>query len=153
MTPKLAGLKLTLQALGIPLNTESLSGRIQLQKSVYLAQAAGVPLRYRYNWYLRGPYSPDLTRDYFELPQTETADGYRLSDRSQEAIELIKPLLTVPPMVGLPRDRWLELLASLLYLEREAGKSRTQAYSLIAERKPSLRSYAPFAQKQLEAVG
>jgi len=153
MSPKLAGLKLTLEALGIRLNTDSLSGRVQLQKAVYLAQAAGVPLRYRYNWYIRGPYSPALTRDYFELSRIDAASGYRLSDKSEEAIEVIRPLLTVPPTVGLLRDRWLELLASLLYLERESGISKAQAYNVLAQRKPSLRSYAPSAQKQLEAAG
>ena len=43
------------------------SGRLRFQKTVHLLQSFGIDLGYRYNWYLRGPYCPDLTKDGFEL--------------------------------------------------------------------------------------
>ena len=45
----------------------SFSGRLLFQKTVQLLQSFGIDLGYRYNWYLRGPYSPDLAKDGFEL--------------------------------------------------------------------------------------
>ena len=42
-------------------------GRLVLQKSVYLLQAYGIYLGYKFSWYVHGPYCPQLTRDAFEL--------------------------------------------------------------------------------------
>ena len=42
-------------------------GRLTFQKTVQLLQSFGIDMGYRYNWYLRGPYCPDLTRAGFEL--------------------------------------------------------------------------------------
>ena len=43
------------------------SGRLVLQKTIYLMQAFGVYLGYEFGWYLHGPYSTTLTRHGFEL--------------------------------------------------------------------------------------
>ena len=61
------GLKLTLDALGQDLDLADFNRRLVLQKTVYLVQAAKVDLGYTFRWYLRGPYSPGLTRDAFSL--------------------------------------------------------------------------------------
>ena len=42
-------------------------GRLRFQKTVQLLQSFGIDLGYRYNWYIRGPYCPDLAKDGFEL--------------------------------------------------------------------------------------
>ena len=46
---------------------DTFDGRLRFQKTVQILQAFGIDLGYYYNWYLRGPYCPDLTRDGFEL--------------------------------------------------------------------------------------
>ena len=46
---------------------ETFEGRLRLQKTVYLLQSFGIDLGYYFTWYLRGPYSPELTRDGFKL--------------------------------------------------------------------------------------
>lgn len=48
-------------------NMDHFSGRLQFQKTVHILQSFGIDLGYRYNWYLRGPYCPDLTKSGFEL--------------------------------------------------------------------------------------
>ncbi len=115
------GLKLTLDALGLPLCLGTFDDRMALQKVIYLCQAAGVHLGYDYNWYLRGPYSPDLTRDAFALRAKqqshldETA-GWNLDRESIRNLDRIKPIWQTKPETE--RPRWLELLASLVFLKR-----------------------------------
>ncbi len=49
------------------LNMDTFDGRLRFQKKVQLLQSFGFDLGYDYNWYLRGPYSPELTKDGFKL--------------------------------------------------------------------------------------
>jgi uncharacterized protein YwgA len=115
------GLKLTLDALPLPLCLDTFDDRMAIQKAIYLCQEAGVHLGYRYTWYLRGPYSPALTRDAFALRAgqnsgfDETA-GWNLDEESIRKLEKIKPLWRNKPQAD--RPRWLELLASVLFLRR-----------------------------------
>lgn len=41
--------------------------RLILQKTIYLMQEFGLNIGYFYSWYIRGPYSPALTRDAYEV--------------------------------------------------------------------------------------
>src|SRR5262244_2477390 len=113
------GLKLTLDALGLPIRLDSFSDRLILQKAVYLSQAAGVQLGYSYNWYLRGPYSPTLTRDAFaidtELKQgVDDSKGSNLDPTSLQRLgELRKLINSIPPQ---ELSGELELLASVRFL-------------------------------------
>jgi len=43
----------------------SLDTRVILQKKVYFLQEFGCKLGYNFGWYLKGPYSTDLTRDAY----------------------------------------------------------------------------------------
>ncbi len=97
------------------ISTSTFDERLVLQKRVLLMSAAGIDLGYRFNWYLRCPYCPGLTRDAF----TVTAEP-----RKPQKVEL-------PPIVDqriseLERTlggSWsspdqLELLTSVYYLQR-----------------------------------
>ena len=48
---------------------DTFDGRLTFQKTIQLLQSFGINLGYRYNWYLRGPYSPDLAKDGFKLKE------------------------------------------------------------------------------------
>jgi uncharacterized protein YwgA len=90
-----------------------------MQKAAYLAQAAGVGLGYFFRWYLRGPYSPDLTSDAFgiqdELKAGSTeADTWVLDEQSRGKLRGLKPLLSQPD--DQEKARYLELLASIHFL-------------------------------------
>ncbi len=41
--------------------------RLVLQKRVYLLQAFGIFMGYKFSWYIHGPYSPTLTKDAYKL--------------------------------------------------------------------------------------
>lgn len=117
MDQRQIGLKLAMDKLDLPVDISSFERRLTLQKSVYLAQAAGVNLGYPYRWYLRGPYSQTLTADAFALVDAVSARAdesrdWELDEVSQRKLKLIGQL-----RVGsLPRDRALELLASVHFL-------------------------------------
>jgi hypothetical protein len=144
------GLKLTLDALGLPICLDTFSDRLVLQKGVYLAQASGVQLGYQYNWYLRGPYSPSLTRDAFavaaELSQgLDAPQGWRLDETSQQRLQHLK-LLFAP---GDPKQHalHLELLASVHFLlqgGRGQGKSPAELSAILQ------RFGKNFTEKQIE---
>lgn len=50
-------------------SNETLEGRKQFQKTIYLMQAFGIDLGYEYNWYVHGPYSPDLAEVGYALAE------------------------------------------------------------------------------------
>lgn len=120
------GTKLTLDALGIPLTLESFEDRLTVQKSVYLAQAAGVDCGYFFRWYLRGPYCPELTRDAFGIAGQISAgldesSEWTLSDGAKAKLEKVKSL--IQEHRGTNTSRWVELLSSVHFLV-ERGQVR-----------------------------
>ncbi len=46
---------------------DDFDSRLVLQKTIYLLQAFDLNLGYQFNWYLRGPYSPDLAHATYSL--------------------------------------------------------------------------------------
>jgi hypothetical protein len=113
------GLKLALDHLGLPARLSSFDDRLILQKAVYLAQAAGVELGYFFHWYLRGPYSPSLTRDAFAMVSEmngglDDSEGWQFDDKSIKRLADLKPLIHEAQRA--PLAGRLELLASVLFL-------------------------------------
>lgn len=121
------GMKLAIEALGVQLRLTRFRDRLVLQKAVYLAQAAGVNLGYRFRWYLRGPYSPALARDAFAAATEirefgDESQGWTLDSTSVQNLKRIRPV--VPAREAGNADRQLELLASVHYLITREGLSR-----------------------------
>jgi uncharacterized protein YwgA len=137
-------LKLVLDEIGLGrLDLSTFSKRLVLQKKIYLLQISGLDLRYRYNWYLHGPYCPSLTEDAFllkdELNYDEDYEEYTLSLNAKSDIERAQEVWEAPESVNL--GTWLELLASLHYLKHIAywpGKSPTkeQIFKKLVKTKP-----------------
>lgn len=127
MDNRLIALKLVLDELGIPADISTLDDRKKVQKTVYLGQISGLELGYRFGWYLLGPYSPDLTRDYYSLASSMEADdpvsGHVLRPEAKAKLQRVRPLTDVPPGIELEQEDWLELLASLHYLRKVSGFS------------------------------
>ena len=48
-------------------NMDDFNGRLRFQKTIQVLQSFGIDLGYNYNWYIRGPYCPELAKDGFEL--------------------------------------------------------------------------------------
>src|SRR5579859_255616 len=123
MEARLIALKLFLDELEVPVTIDTIDDRKRVQKAVYLGQLAGVPLGYRFGWYKKGPYSPDLTKDYYGLADSiamgdHEYQGKQLNQPFRDRLEPIRPLLCVPPGVNLAQEDWLELVASIHYLHK-----------------------------------
>ncbi len=113
------GVKLTIDGLNLPFKIDGFQSRLIMQKSVYLAQAAGVNLGYYYHWYLYGPYSSSLTRDEYAIATDvsvglDESEGWKLDDISSQRLEGIRDIFTEPGRDKLAKK--LELLASVHFL-------------------------------------
>ena len=133
------GVKLTIDGLKLPFKINSFVDRLIMQKSVYLAQAAGVNLGYYYHWYLHGPYSPSLTRDEYAIATDisvgmDESEGWKLDDRSSQRLEEIRGIFTEPERDKLARK--LELLASVHFLieRRQVSKVDTSRITATLKR-------------------
>ncbi len=133
------GVKLTTNGLGLDFKIKYFQDRLIMQKSVYLAQTAGVNLGYYYHWYLHGPYSPSLTRDEYAIATDisvglDETEGWKLDDRSSQRLEEIRGIFTEPERDKLARK--LELLASVHFLieRRQVSKVDTSRITTTLER-------------------
>ncbi|MCA1917308.1 hypothetical protein [Methanospirillum hungatei] len=54
-----------LKELGIPADINEFDSRLIIQKTVCLLQLRGISIGYPFSMYIHGPYSPELTSDYF----------------------------------------------------------------------------------------
>lgn len=112
----------SLEAADVPLNVKSFHDRLILQKSVYLLQAAGIHLGFRFRWYLRGPYSPDMTAGAFGIVNEgergiQELKGWQLDAESVQRARKLKSLLQRREGESTrDQSRRLELLASALFL-------------------------------------
>lgn len=148
MKESLEVLNLILEELDIPTSIRTVSERLLIQKSIFLAQTVGqVPLGYSYGWYVRGPYAPSLTRDYYalqaELAALDPASNERRQTRSLRGdvrgrLNVVAKLLTPPSDISLTKPAWAELIASVVYLTRVEHRSESSVEERIRETKPWL---------------
>lgn len=97
---------------------ETLADRVIIQKKIYLIQELGIDLGYSYNWYIKGPYSPDLTSYVYEnLDELVTADfsKHTLTPGVLSELGVVNNLELDRPQ-NLTTSQWYELLASLHYI-------------------------------------
>ncbi len=158
MDRRLLNLQIVLGELGIEAGIETIDQRVTLQKAVYLAQAAGVPLRYRYNWYVMGPYSPDLTRDYYALheqPQGNLESGKSMVLREPFASTIagLRPAMDLPSGVQLTQSEWLELLASVHYLRNRSAFTAEETQARLDAVKPHVSRHTRQATAVLSELG
>lgn len=152
-------LSLVLAGVGVKPDISTKSQRKAVQKTVYLAQAAGVDLGYRYNWYVMGPYSPNLTRDYFALRETLVLEPTieperRLSNAARERLDPVSNLVSVPDDAGeLTQADWLELLASIHFLAKQQGRNAEEVKARLVQEKPHVAGYYEVAMAHLEDAG
>lgn len=94
-------------------------------------------MHYSYGWYLSGPYSPDLTRDLFDLQELERVskpedletDGHAMD---REATKKTRNLIEDLKKLG-DTAYWLELTASLHFLNEHAYPRPTDSKQLMVE--------------------
>lgn len=138
MNDRLRALQLVLNEIDVDFKIDGVDDRLVLQKALYLVQK-DLNLGYSYGWYLKGPYSPGLTRDYYELaaiPDREDDLG-TLKQNVREVLANTKGLIQAKPD-NVSLANWLELLASLHYLRVRSRLDTNSTREKIAETKPHL---------------
>lgn len=160
MENRLIALKLVLDELGVPADISTLDDRKRVQKAIYLGQRSGIELGYRFGWYLLGPYSKDLTRDYFALAAAMDGGAEAdvkdliLRDDAKKSLARVQPLMKVPEGVKLDQEDWLELLASLHFLQTISRLTYDGSVDAMrGTSKEPLLTYASTAEKLLKQVG
>lgn len=151
-------LKLVMDALGYEPDISNVKERKKRQKAIYLAQLFGVDLGYRYGWYLMGPYSPPLARDYYRLQERldlgETVEGPTLKEsvveKLNKAVQLIR---SREKPQALDEAGWIELLASWHYLLRVSKETSEKAMDVMRRQKPDLAKHIDRASSALESSG
>lgn len=111
----------SLEAACVPLGVKTFIDRLILQKSVYLLQSVGIHMGYRFRWYLRGPYSPEMTAGAFGIVNEgeyarKELQGWNLDEESANLARKLQPLLHRDAEAKEEQSRRLELLASILFL-------------------------------------
>ena len=144
-------MKLTLEALELSLSVETFNERLVVQKAICLAQAAGSTLGYHFRWYLRGPYSPALTRDAFAVvseiaSDTDESQRWRLDDHSTARLKKLRALI---PQVPADRPQKLELLASVYYL---VSKGQVTGQDVDALRQKLKKFGKPFTEGKIRGA-
>lgn len=158
MEASLITLKLFLDELDIPTDIETVEKRKLIQKAVYLGQRSGVDLGYRFSWYLMGPYSTSLTQDYYKLVEAlNTGDSEykkrKLKENFKEKLVKVKEIFKVPDNVKLSEHGWLELLASLHYLENISKFNESEIKEKLKKEKPDLCKNIEDAKIVLQRAG
>jgi len=114
------------------------SDRLILQKTIYLMQAFGLQIGYGYNWYLRGPYSPALTRDAYKLIEKyDTLPTIRfVSSESEDIFSKFLDFIERHKTNG----EWLEILASIHFLYRNSfNKNKENIWTKVKSKKSNLK--------------
>ena len=119
MNKQQLGTKLTLDDLGVSLELGTFAERLIVQKAIYLAKAAGNDCGYYFRWYLRGPYSPELTCDVFSIKAEigaglDESDAWTLDQDARQRLRSVKRLVSTRDPSR--KARKLELLASVHFL-------------------------------------
>ena len=99
------------------MNLGSFAQRLLLQKRIFFVSMLGVSLGFGHSWYIRGPYSPTLTRDSYAV------EGARMKSNIATVTlpdSLSKKLDDIRNMFGAAWNdpQRMELLASVCYLAR-----------------------------------
>lgn len=155
MDADLIALKLVLDELHERDDISTKSDRVRVQKAIYLAQTIGVNLGYSYSWYLRGPYSTGLTKDYYQLNEDKAAgdQSYKkmaLNDAVKTKLSMAAKLMAIPQGVIITREHWYELLASLHYLIKSSGYTYENACEYLRSVKPHLAGFFDVGKQRLK---
>lgn len=115
----------------------SFNYRMILQKTIYLLQEFDLNIGYFYNWYIRGPYSPALTRDAYKMAKRfEDLPPVKFVDPEDES-RFKQFLFFIKPKAG--DHTYLEKIASIHFLFRMYPTiSRKRIFSKTKAKIPSL---------------
>lgn len=105
--------------MGKTLTMDTFEDRLEVQKIPYLAQVYGINLNYVFSWYLRGPYSKQVTKDGYDMEKLSNVSvptDMENDEKVREFKRIIEPHMNDPT--------WLEIAASVVYLREKQYKDK-----------------------------
>lgn len=132
------------------INVDSFDDRLRYQKVIYLLQYYDLPVGFRFNWYVRGPYSPPLTDILYSI-RNQPDLWEQCSDITfvnQDEVE--KTILDFKGKLGEKIDDWqyLEIFASLSYIkESNPPMDDESLIGTLVTLKPFIEDFSNFQEK------
>ena len=118
------------EATGEDINFQTLENRVKFQKVMYILKSAGIPLETKFNWYVMGPYSPELAYMGYRIIK-EHIPMEKISVEEKRICEAVKNFLK-----GYPERTDQELVASLLYVKDNQKLSGEILVQELRNKKP-----------------
>jgi hypothetical protein len=122
-----------LNELGIKPLMTSFSARLRVQKILYLLQELGLQTGWKFSWYIRGPYSPDLAHELFEHRERAVKD-LKADDNETRAIRKFRDKFGELPL----NAQQLEAAAAVMYVAKSTGLRSTALAMTVSKEKPYL---------------
>lgn len=130
----------TLQLAGIDhVDMDNFDNRLVYQKIVYLMQNYGLSLGYGYSWYVKGPYSPELTKTLFNITPQISAESANFVFNNNDII--IKKVADFKSLLNdeIKNPLFLEILASIIFIQKSSQlKDNTSIKEELLRLKPKL---------------
>jgi len=134
---KLEKLLIYLKELNIKPELKSFENRLIIQKTACLLKMLGFDIKYKFSMYVRGPYSPDLTKELYKN-DLNNFQG-EVSKKEKEKLKKFKEITEMNP-------KYLELMTTYAFLEKEEGYNEIEA-------KIKLKQIKSFYSDHLIAIG
>lgn len=112
------------------LDCNEFEDKIIAQKTICLLQLKGMEFNYPFGMYVRGSYSPALTKDYYDhkLEFKSLSSGSSLSDDERTIVKALDNLF-------LKNAPLLEIGATYAYIVKNTNRSPVEAFRIIKETK------------------
>jgi uncharacterized protein YwgA len=132
---------------------DNFDNRLKYQKLIYLTQNFGLSLGYGYSWYVKGPYSPELTKTLFTITPESLADSDNFRFQNDDVvIGKIREIKTILDN-KIQDPFFLEILASIVYIKKylQSEISPENLRVELLKRKPKMQDNIDFERTFSEA--
>lgn len=129
-------------------NTNQFIDRLISQKVQYFAQIFGVSPEYNFNLYLRGPYSPDLANDLYEINKSDI----KIEEHQFASNQLEVKFGALSKFIINKSPRDLEIISTLHWLMKVARLDSRKAMIKLKELKNPSAIELQNAFKSVEAL-
>lgn len=119
------------------------AARFLIQKITSLSKSAGIPINYRFTLYIKGPYSRQLTNDYYANREkfTSLETNYQLTKGEKELLDKIYSYILDYTKLdsSIRLFEFIESSSTIAYLMTESGMmDDTAIIKKVKELKPYL---------------
>lgn len=108
-----------------PTKDKNFQSRLIIQKLAYICQSLGVEMkRYHFNIYKNGPYSPDLTSDYYNNPSliNSLRTEYKPTPNEIVVFDKVEEIILSNPLNIKHQADLLEAISTVLYFKNYNSK-------------------------------